>query len=144
MFQEISGGVAVPGPGPEVHSLVVGVVHRFQEAAELVSAALIAIGVVIAVYHLVRLLLTSRKKSLREQRTQYQWTRLNLSRFLAMALEFQLAADLLGTIIAPSWNQLGQLGAIAAIRTFLNYFLAREIREEESEAMELQSYKASE
>jgi uncharacterized membrane protein len=48
-----------------------------------------------------------------------------------MALEFQLAADLLGTTVAPSWNQLGRLGAIAVIRTFLNYFLAREIHDEE-------------
>jgi uncharacterized membrane protein len=48
-----------------------------------------------------------------------------------MALEFQLAADLLGTTVAPSWDQLGRLGAIALIRTFLNIFLAREIDEEE-------------
>jgi hypothetical protein len=61
----------------------------------------------------------------------YQSARLILSRFLAMALEFQLAADLLGTTVAPSWNQLGRLGAIAVIRTFLNYFLAREIHDEE-------------
>ena len=56
-----------------------------------------------------------------------------MSRFLAMALEFQLAADVLGTTVAPSWDQLGRLGAIAVIRTFLNYFLAREIDDEESD-----------
>jgi uncharacterized membrane protein len=53
-----------------------------------------------------------------------------------MALEFQLAADLLGTTVAPSWDQLGRLGAIAVIRTFLNYFLAREIGDEEKEERE--------
>jgi len=48
-----------------------------------------------------------------------------------MALEFQLTADLLCTTVAPSWDQLSRLGAIAVTRTFLNYFLAREICEEE-------------
>jgi uncharacterized membrane protein len=50
---------------------------------------------------------------------------------MALALEFQLAADVLGTTISPSWDQLGRLGAIAVIRTFLNFFLGREIAEEE-------------
>ena len=59
--------------------------------------------------------------------------RLGLSRSLALALEFQLAADILGTALAPGWTQIGKLGAIAVIRTFLNYFLAREISEEEKE-----------
>ena len=112
------------------------IVRRFQDATEVVSALLIAIGVLIAVYNLIRLFITGRNKTLRERRLQYQWTRLNLSRYLAMALEFQLAADLLGTTIAPSWDQLARLGAVAVIRTFLNFFLAREIRDEESEARE--------
>jgi uncharacterized membrane protein len=51
-----------------------------------------------------------------------------------MALEFQLAADLPGTTVAPSWDQLGRLGAIAVTRTFLNYFLARETEREAKEA----------
>jgi uncharacterized membrane protein len=56
--------------------------------------------------------------------------RLDLSRFLALGLEFQLAADILRTAISPSFTQLGQLAAIAAIRTALNFFLGREIKEQ--------------
>ncbi|GIG90812.1 DUF1622 domain-containing protein [Plantactinospora endophytica] len=56
--------------------------------------------------------------------------RLTLGRFLALGLEFQLAADLLRTAVSPSFGQLGRLAAIAAIRTALNYFLSRENREE--------------
>ena len=56
--------------------------------------------------------------------------RLTLARFLALALEFQLGADILSTAIAPSWDQIGKLGAIAVIRTGLNYFLTREMKEE--------------
>lgn len=57
--------------------------------------------------------------------------RLTLGRFLALGLEFQLASDVLRTAIAPSFQELGKLAAVAAIRTALNFFLAREIREEQ-------------
>ena len=56
--------------------------------------------------------------------------RLTLGRFLALGLEFQLASDVLRTAVAPSFRELGQLAAVAAIRTALNYFLSREIAEE--------------
>ena len=56
--------------------------------------------------------------------------RLDLSRFLALGLEFQLAADILRTVVSPSFTQLAQLAAIAAIRTALNFFLSREIKEQ--------------
>ena len=53
--------------------------------------------------------------------------RLRLARWLAVALEFELAADILRTAIAPSWDEIGKLAAIAALRTILNYFLQKEI-----------------
>lgn len=53
--------------------------------------------------------------------------RLNLGRWLAVALEFELAADILRTAVAPSWNEIGQLAAIIILRTVLNYFLQQEI-----------------
>lgn len=53
--------------------------------------------------------------------------RLRLGRWLAVALEFELAADILRTAIAPTWNEIGQLAAIAVLRTGLNYFLQQEI-----------------
>ena len=53
--------------------------------------------------------------------------RLRFARWLAVALEFTLAADILRTAIAPSWEDIGKLAAIAALRTLLNFFLQREI-----------------
>lgn len=52
-----------------------------------------------------------------------------LSRWLLVGLEFLLAADLVSTVISPSWDELGRLGAIAAIRTVLGYFLGRDLQE---------------
>ncbi len=52
--------------------------------------------------------------------------RLTLARWLALAIEFELAADIIRTMITPTWNDIGQLAAIIVIRTTLNYFLGRE------------------
>jgi uncharacterized membrane protein len=54
---------------------------------------------------------------------------LQYSRWLIYGLTFQLAADVIDTSIAPTWNEIGQLGAIAVIRTFLNFFLERDMSE---------------
>jgi sulfatase modifying factor 1 len=43
------------------------------------------------------------------------------------ALEFELAADIVRSVIAPTWQEIGELGAIAVIRTFLNYFLEKDL-----------------
>lgn len=56
--------------------------------------------------------------------------RLNFGRWLSLALEFQLAADIVNTTVAPSFAALGKLGVIALIRTFLNFFLTKELAAE--------------
>jgi len=53
--------------------------------------------------------------------------RLKFGLWLALALEFQLGGDILNTTIAPSTEALIRLAVIAVIRTFLNYFLNKEI-----------------
>jgi uncharacterized membrane protein len=55
--------------------------------------------------------------------------RLRLGWWLSLALEFELAADILRTAVAPTWDEIGKLAAIAALRTLLNHFLQREIEE---------------
>lgn len=56
-------------------------------------------------------------------------TRLTLGRWLVLALEFQVAADILRTAATPTWTDLGQLAAVVVLRTVLNYVLRREIAE---------------
>lgn len=53
------------------------------------------------------------------------WRRYGM--WLLLGLEFELAADIIGSVLSPSWQELGQLGAIAVIRTFLNYFLEKDL-----------------
>ena len=98
-------------------------VHWLRLAVEATGAVIIALGVGIALVAFARALL-ARKAA------DFNAIRLVLARYLAMALEFQLGADILSTAVAPTWNEIGKLGAIAVIRTTLNYFLSREMQEE--------------
>ncbi|OKI49161.1 hypothetical protein AMK15_34155 [Streptomyces sp. MJM1172] len=64
---------------------------------------------------------------------EFNKIRLSLGRFLVLGLEFQLAGDVLRTAVAPSFTEIGQLAAIATIRTILNFFLTREIAQERAD-----------
>ncbi|MBZ3904362.1 MULTISPECIES: DUF1622 domain-containing protein [Streptomyces] len=68
-----------------------------------------------------------------EPRWEFNRVRLSLGRFLALGLEFQLAGDILRTAVAPTFTEIGQLAAVAAIRTVLNHFLGKEIEHERRE-----------
>jgi uncharacterized membrane protein len=52
---------------------------------------------------------------------------LKFATWILLGLEFALAADLLRTAVAPTWEDIAKLGVIATIRTMLNYFLAKDI-----------------
>lgn len=58
------------------------------------------------------------------------------ARWLVAGLTFQLAADIIETAFSPSWDELGRLAAISVIRTFLNYFLERDMAEQEKREAE--------
>ncbi|KMO75752.1 DUF1622 domain-containing protein [Mycolicibacterium obuense] len=93
---------------------------------EACGAIVIMIGALVAIVKFVAALG-------RRDINQFSSVRLTLARFLVLGLEFQLAADVLRTAISPSFAEIGKLAAIAAIRTLLNYFLNREIAQEQRE-----------
>ena len=90
---------------------------------ESVGALVIAWGILIALNLLIRAML-------RREVVDFTGVRLSFARHLAVALEFQLAADILSTAVAPTWERIGKLAAIAVIRTALNYFLMLEMKSE--------------
>jgi uncharacterized membrane protein len=91
-----------------------------------IAAILIAHAVVRAVASYWRM--SANKKLMPDQLT----VRLDLGKSLALSLEFLLAADILRTAITPTWEDIGKLSAIAALRTLLNYFLERELKRDHS------------
>jgi uncharacterized membrane protein len=106
---------------------------RLREAVDLLVRLVEAAGaIVIFTGALVAVVQFLRQLPSRDAR-RFNQVRLTLSRYLALGLEFQLASDILTTAIAPTYDELGKLAAVAAIRTALNFFLAREIKEEQEQ-----------
>lgn len=93
---------------------------------ETAGALVVGVGIVIVMVSLVR-------HALIERHQDFTPIRLRFARYLTLALELQLAADILSTSIAPSWDQIGKLAAIAIIRTVLNHFLTLEMRKEQGD-----------
>lgn len=106
---------------------------------EAAAALIIGLATIEATVSAVRLFLpgTSHHLGAREPQAAKEEVRLKLGRWLAVALEFELGADILRTAVAPTWSEIGQLAAIATIRTILNYFLQKEI--DKAEARERQA-----
>lgn len=123
MLQEMTHSITSQTAESGLPGLLVTGIHWLQLGAETFSVVIVGVGMAVSAYYLVGMPVSTK-------RTSFRQVRITLSHYLALGLEFQLAADIIGTVVAPSWEHLGKVGAIAVIRTFLNYFLAREIKEE--------------
>ena len=109
-----------------IEGIIIVVVRWVKLGVEIFGGGLVTLGVCVAIVNLIRTL-AARKPA------EFTATRLILARHLALALEFELGADILGTAISPSWDQIGKLGAVAVIRTGLNFFLSMEIKRERTQ-----------
>ena len=107
-------------------SVLRDVVDLMVRLIEACGAVVIMVGASVAV---VKCAVTLVRRDINE----FSAVRLSMARFLVLGLEFQLAADVLRTAISPSFEEIGKLAAIATIRTVLNYFLNREIAQEQRE-----------
>jgi uncharacterized membrane protein len=102
---------------------LVTAVGYLRLVVEAIGAAVVGFGVLATTYRYVLALIGVRDYANTE-------IRLYLGGYLALGLEFQLGADILSTAVAPTLDDVIQLGAIAAIRTGLNYFLSQELERE--------------
>lgn len=117
---EIAGACAT-------ESVLAAIVEYMTLFAELCGAVIIAAAVVRAI---VSVLPHLARRGSKDDRYQED-VRLQLGKSLALALEFELAADILKTAVAPTLAVIAQLAAITVLRTMLNYFLERELRHAE-------------
>lgn len=101
----------------------------FKVIAEFIALGIEGAAVVLVAYGAVEALVGSilvvvhQRTSPGERRDV--WLRFGV--WLILGLEFQLAADVVRTAVSPTWQELAQLAAIAGIRTFLNFFLQRDL-----------------
>ena len=93
------------------------------------ALVVIVVGTVEAFFSCLRLMFVPAATN---HERRFIWLR--FARWLVAGLTFQLAADIIESAIAPGWDDIGRLAAVAVIRTFLNFFLERDL----GEARELQ------
>ncbi|MGI8508047.1 MAG: DUF1622 domain-containing protein [Gemmatimonadaceae bacterium] len=108
--------------GTFAEDTVLNGVQWLRLGVEIIGAVVVTIGVIMAGTGFVRDLVGKKGG-------EFTALRLTLGRYLTLALEFQLGSDILSTAVSPTWTQIGMLAATAVIRTTLNFFLTRELRE---------------
>jgi len=90
--------------------------------AQIAAIAIIISGMIFTLYFYTK----NRIKKVTGYRSTLQ-SRLELGHSLSLGLSFLIGASILRSSISPTWDAIGKLSAIIAIRTILNYFLTREI-----------------
>jgi len=107
-----------------MHEWLVAITNGAVLVIDMMVFVIIAIGTIQAFVQGLQVMLLPSATG-HERRTVW----LHYARWLVAALTFQLAADILATSIAPSWDELVRLATVAAIRTLLNFFLERDLSE---------------
>jgi uncharacterized membrane protein len=109
----------------------IGLEDQFKEIAGFIALAIEAAAVLVVSYGSLQALAgvvgTAFSRTADEMRGREIWLR--FATWILLALEFALAADLVRTAVAPTWDDISKLAVIATIRTMLNYFLAKDIAE---------------
>ena len=105
-----------------MEELIVRFAEIAQTAAETAAVIVVTFGTLEAFLKLVWIAVTP---SATHGERKAIWRRFGV--WLLLGLEFALAADIIGSVVSPTWQDIGELGAIAVIRTFLNYFLERDL-----------------
>lgn len=96
---------------------------NISHGLEIISALIIGVALIrLVINYLETLGISKLVKSAEESRVKFGSS-------VAVALEILLGADVLATAVAPSWDDIGKLAAIAILRTALNYFLGKELKE---------------
>jgi uncharacterized membrane protein len=96
---------------------------NISHAVEILAAIIIGMAVIKTMHHYLLLIKPSKTTITKEE------IRVSFGSSVAVSLELLLGADVLATAVAPSWDDIGKLAAIAVLRTALNYFLGKELKE---------------
>jgi uncharacterized membrane protein len=111
--------------------MALGLEDQFKEIAGFIALAIEAAAVLVVSYGAIQALAgvvgSAFSSAADEMRGREIWLR--FATWILLALEFALAADLVRTAVAPTWDDISKLAVIATIRTMLNYFLAKDIAE---------------
>lgn len=103
------------------------IVSYLAATAEIAAALVIGLAVIRGITLYLRQIFSCSRQHI----DSTELIRLKLGRSLTLGLEFTVASDILRTAVAPTRQDILNLGAIVLLRTLLNYFLEREIKQVE-------------
>jgi len=112
-------------------------IQAARAAVLVIEAAAVLVITFGSLEALFKLLLVMARPSTSHGMRKAIWRRFGV--WLLLGLEFALAADIITSVISPTWQDIGELGAIAVIRTFLNYFLEHDLENAETAAERAQT-----
>jgi uncharacterized membrane protein len=113
------------------------IIDAARPAAYLIEAAAVLVVTFGSLEALLKLVVVMARPGASHGMRKAIWRRFGV--WLLLGLEFALAADIIRSVISPTWQDIGELGAIAVIRTFLNYFLERDLENAERAAERAQN-----
>jgi uncharacterized membrane protein len=102
-------------------------VKFFEHILDYVIVGVEAAGVMVIVLSVGRTVIRYVVNFFRPEAVDIPTLRLSLGQSMVMALEFQVAADILRTALSPAWTDIMQLAVLIGLRTLLNYLLEQEL-----------------
>lgn len=123
----VEGAASTESVGSPLESWLKVIVGYLAAGAEIAAAIVIGLGIIRGIWEYLWQIVSRSKKHV----DATEGVRLKLGRVLALGLEFTVASDILRTAVAPTRQDILNLGAIVLLRTLLNYFLEREIQQGE-------------
>jgi uncharacterized membrane protein len=130
----VSGASCEAATRAEVEEFFIQAAHAAVLLIEAAAVLVVSFGSLEALF---KLLVVMAKPGASHGMRKAIWRRFGV--WLLLGLEFALAADIITSVISPTWEDIGELGAIAVIRTFLNYFLEHDLENAETAAERAQS-----
>ncbi|MBM3251744.1 MAG: DUF1622 domain-containing protein [Candidatus Omnitrophica bacterium] len=100
------------------------IINSISFALNVIGALITIWGIVVSLYDFLKKEILKHAEAVKLNET----IRIRLGSYLVLALEFVIAGDIVKTIITPTWESLGILGAIVVIRTILSYFLTKDLK----------------
>ncbi len=91
------------------------------------SIGVLVFGVLLCAIHLIQIIFSKDTRSNKLQRVKH--AKIELGGFVLLGLEILIVADIVETVIRPSFNEIILLAAIVLIRTVISFFLNKEVRE---------------
>ncbi|SHE27149.1 Uncharacterized membrane protein [Marinitoga hydrogenitolerans DSM 16785] len=114
----------------EIHHFVEKIVIYVSDISYIMAVVVIVFGMFKGFFIFLKDVLFGKKSE------DSIWeSRLELGHSFSLGLGFLIGSSIIKTTVASTWNGLGQLVTIIAIRTTLNYFLTKEIKEHKKDVL---------